>query len=120
MDRVAAQSATVAADLEEAAGTVRLAAEDMAQLSVDLAAVRSDIDAIRARMAGPIDAGPWRLLLVATLLWIAIPAATSLWLGVRWLSSRAPVGRETASVTAGPTSGRGSAPTLRPKGERRH
>ena len=103
MDRVAAQAGTVAADLQAAAATVRVAGEDMAALATDLEEVRADIAAIRTSMAGPIDAGPWRLLLVAILVWLAIPAAVSLYVGLRWLRS-APV-RRTAAAGIGSVAG---------------
>jgi hypothetical protein len=89
MERVAAQASAVAADLDTASSSVRLAAEDMAVLADDLAEMRREIDLIRARVEGRIEADPWRLLLGAILAWLAIPAIVSLGLGIRWLGQGA-------------------------------
>ena len=85
MERVARQAGTVAGDLDVAASSVRLAAEDMDTLAEDLAGIQEELAVIRASVADPIEAEGWRLLVAATLLWLAIPAAVSLWLGVQWL-----------------------------------
>jgi hypothetical protein len=99
MDRVATQAATVAADLDVAASSVRLAAEDMAVLADDLAGMRAEIDRIRGRIAGRIEADGWRLMLGATLAWLAIPAVVSVAIGLRWLR---PAGRTGGARTPVP------------------
>lgn len=85
MDRVAVQAATVAGDLDVAASSVRLAAEDMAALARDLGEMRTELATIRGSMSGPIDTDSWRLLVAAMLAWLGIPAAVSLVVGLRWL-----------------------------------
>lgn len=85
MDRVGVQAATVAGDLDVAASSVRLAAEDMAALARDLGEMRTELATIRGSMSGPIDTDSWRLLVAAMLAWLGIPAAVSLVLGLRWL-----------------------------------
>jgi hypothetical protein len=87
-DRTAAQAATVAADLERAAGSVELAAGDIADLSADLAELRTELGAIRDTVDDRIESTAWRLVLAAMLAWLAIPAAVSLALGLRWLGVR--------------------------------
>jgi hypothetical protein len=82
-DRVAAQAARVAADLDQAAASIDLSSEDMGSLASDLAAMRGRIGQVKANLAG-IDAGRWRLLAAAMIVWLAIPAVLSLWLGLRW------------------------------------
>jgi hypothetical protein len=101
MDRVAAQAATVGTDLQTAASSVRVAAEDMSALAADLADMRTEIRRIRASLAGPVELGPWRLLLIAMLGWFALPAAVSLWLGLRWLL---PAGPRTGRARSSPPS----------------
>jgi hypothetical protein len=85
MDRVADQASTVAADLDVAASSVRDTSADMLVLADDLAEMRVELERIRGSLADPIDAEGWRLLAIAILAWFAIPAAVSLWLGLRWL-----------------------------------
>jgi hypothetical protein len=85
MDRVAAQAATVGTDLETAASSVRVAAEDMSALAAELGDMRTELTRIRTSLAGPVEIGPWRLLLIALLGWFAVPAAVSLWIGLHWL-----------------------------------
>lgn len=82
-DRVAAQASTVAADLDQAATSIALGSEDMGALASDLAAMRSRIDRVKSNLA-EIDAGRWRWLAAAIVLWLAVPAVLSLWLGLRW------------------------------------
>jgi hypothetical protein len=87
-DRTAAQAATVAADLERAAGSVELAAGDIANLASDLTALRTELAAIRGAIDDRIDSTGWRLVVAAMLGWLAIPAAVSLAIGLRWLGLR--------------------------------
>lgn len=82
-DRVAGQAAGVAADLDQAAASIALGSEDMASLASDLAAMRARIDRVKANVAA-IDVTGWRWLAAAIVAWLAIPAALSLWLGLRW------------------------------------
>lgn len=83
-DQVAAQASRVAADLDLAAASIQLGAEDMVALADQLAAVRDEVVLVRARLEQPFDEGPWRLVAVAILAWLVVPALVSLWVGVRW------------------------------------
>jgi hypothetical protein len=83
-ERVAAQAATVAADLDVAASSIRLGAADMVTLADQIAAVRDEVRQIRVGLAQPLDEGPWRLLAAVVLAWLAVPALLSLWVGLRW------------------------------------
>jgi hypothetical protein len=83
-ERVAVQAATVAADLEVAATSIRLGAADMVALADQIAAVRDEVRQIRVGLAQPLDEGPWRLLAAVVLAWLAVPALLSLWVGLRW------------------------------------
>lgn len=83
-ERVAAQAATVAADLDLAASSIRLGAADMVALADQIAAVRAEVQQIRAVLAQPFDEGPWRILAAVVLAWLAVPAVLSLWVGLRW------------------------------------
>ena len=87
-DRTAAQAATVAADLEQAATSVELAAGDIAELSADLRDLESELAQMRDSIDDRIDSTSWRLVLAAMLAWLAIPAAVSLAIGLRWLGVR--------------------------------
>jgi hypothetical protein len=82
-DRVALQAAGVAADLDEAAASIRLASEDMGSVGDDLAAMRGRIARVKADLAA-IDVPRWRWLSTAIIAWLAVPAVVSLWLGLRW------------------------------------
>jgi hypothetical protein len=82
-ERVAAQAAGVAADLDAAAASIRLGSEDMASLANDLAAMRTNIERVKSNLAS-IDVGRWRWVTAAIVAWLAIPAIVSLWLGLRW------------------------------------
>ena len=84
-DRTAAQAATVATDLEEAAASVELAAGDIADLSADLDQLESELGRIRDSIDDRIESTTWRLVVAAMLAWLAIPAAVSLVIGLRWL-----------------------------------
>lgn len=105
MERVATRAGTVAADLDSAARSVGLTAEDMTTLREDLFAMRRELDGIRTSLARPIDTTGWRLLLGALLTWLAVPALASLALGARWLSRPA-----TATATAARTPPRAAPP----------
>lgn len=83
-ERVAAQAATVAADLDLAASSIRLGAADMVALADQIASVRDEVQVIRAGLAQPLDEGPWRILAAVVLAWLAVPAVLSLWVGLRW------------------------------------
>lgn len=85
-ERVADRASSVAEDLGRASGSVGLAAEDIKALSRDLGLMRIELDRIRGSIAGPIEIRGWRLLIGAMLAWLAIPAAVSLGLGLRWLN----------------------------------
>jgi hypothetical protein len=87
-DRTAERAAAVATDLELAGGSVDLAAADIAQLSRDLGDLRSELAAIRGSVDDRIESTAWRLILAAMLAWLAIPAAVSLAIGLRWLDLR--------------------------------
>jgi hypothetical protein len=87
-DRTAERAAAVGADLALAAASVDLAADDIARLSSDLQDMRSELDGIRATVDDRIESTAWRLLLAAMLGWLAIPAAVSLALGLRWIGLR--------------------------------
>lgn len=87
-DRTAERAATVAADLERAAGSVELAADDIAELARDLGDMRSELTAIRDNIDDRIESTGSRLVVAAMLVWLAIPAAVSLALGLRWLGVR--------------------------------
>jgi multidrug resistance efflux pump len=82
-DRVAAQAAGVAADLEQAASSVRLSSGDMGSLAGQLASMRSNVEEVKANLAS-LDVAGWRWLAAAILVWLAVPASVSLWLGLRW------------------------------------
>jgi hypothetical protein len=82
-DRVAGQAAGVAADLDRAAASIAQGSEDMASLAADLASMRAKINQVKANVAA-IDVTGWRWLAVVIVAWLAIPAALSLWLGLRW------------------------------------
>jgi hypothetical protein len=82
-ERVAAQAAGVAADLDAAAASIRLGSEDMASLANDLAAMRTNIERVKSNLAS-IDVGRWRWVTAAIVAWLAMPAIVSLWLGLRW------------------------------------
>jgi hypothetical protein len=86
-ERVSAQAAGVAADLDAAAASIRLGSQDMGSLANDLAGMRANIEQVKANL-GAIDVGRWRWLAVAVVAWLAIPAVLSLWLGLRWWQPR--------------------------------
>lgn len=88
LDRVAARATEVAGDLEQASGSVELAAGDISALSSNLGQMRDELAEIRQSFAGQLDVVGWRLVLGAMLAWLAIPAAVSLALGLRWLGVR--------------------------------
>jgi hypothetical protein len=88
LDRVAARATEVASDLEQASGSVELAAGDISALSSNLGQMRDELAQIRESFAGQIDVAGWRLVVGAMLVWLAIPAAVSLALGLRWLDVR--------------------------------
>lgn len=83
-ERVAAQAAAVAADLDLAASSIRLGAADMVALADQIASVRAEVQEIRVVLAQPFDEGPWRILAAVVLAWLAVPAVLSLWVGLRW------------------------------------
>ena len=87
-DATSAQAATVAADLEQAAASVELAAGDIAALSADLEQLESELGQVRDSIDDRIESTGWRLVLAAMLGWLAIPAAVSLAIGLRWLGVR--------------------------------
>lgn len=83
-ERVAAQAATVAADLDLAASSIRLGAADMVALADQIAAVRAEVQEIRVVLAQPFDEGPWRIVAAVVLAWLAVPAVLSLRVGLQW------------------------------------
>jgi hypothetical protein len=83
-DRVALEAGAVAADLDRAATSISLGAEDMGSLAVDFGRMRAQVNSARAGLADTLDAGRWRLLGAAILAWLGVPALVSLWLGLRW------------------------------------
>jgi hypothetical protein len=87
-DGVAQQADRVATDLEGAASSMRLSSDDLASIADDLAAMRRDVAQLRADAGTAFDIGPWRILIAGLLLWLALPAAVSLWLGLRWWRPR--------------------------------
>jgi hypothetical protein len=87
MDRVAGQAGSVATDLEQAAASIGRGAVDMRSIAVDLAAMRARIDGMKTSLVA-IDVGRWRWIAAAIVAWLAVPAAVSLWLGLRWWQPR--------------------------------
>ena len=87
-ESVARQADRVAADLVGAASSMRLSSADLSSIADDLAAMRRDVAQLRADAGTAFDIGPWRILLAGLLLWLALPAAVSLWLGLRWWRPR--------------------------------
>jgi len=91
VERAAERARLASEDLGRTAAAARLGAADLEQLGSDLAAVRTELEAVRSGLeaieissaAGEGVAGI-RLLLVVLLGWLAVPAALSLWLGLRW------------------------------------
>jgi len=83
-DRVAERAAAVAADLEVAASSVRLGAEDMAALADEMRELRLEVVQARQGLGNEIAAGRWRLLAAGFIAWFAVPAVVSLWVGFRW------------------------------------
>jgi hypothetical protein len=83
-ERVAQQADRVAADLDGASSSMRLTSEDLASIADDLASMRADVDRLRDEAGTAVDVGPWRVMLALLFAWLAIPAAVSLWLGLRW------------------------------------
>jgi hypothetical protein len=84
-ERVAAQADAVATDLGSASSSVEVAADDLGTLAADLREMGSEITRIRGDLGDPIDLGAWRLLVLAVLLWLAVPAVVSLAIGLRWM-----------------------------------
>lgn len=83
-DRVAGQASGVAADLDAAAASLRLGAEDMRVLANDLADMRLEVVRVRDGMEDLLQLDQWRLAAGAILAWLAVPAALSLVVGLRW------------------------------------
>jgi len=83
-ERVANRATALAADLDTTATSVRRGAGDLRTLADQLIAMRTELDATRAGLATPIEVNGWRVLASAVLVWLAVPAAFSLWLGLRW------------------------------------
>ena len=85
--RVADQASLVAIDLETAASSVNVAGDDVGALASALGSLRDEMGGVRERLSGRIEADPWRILVAAFLLWLAIPAAVCLAIGLRWVRS---------------------------------
>lgn len=83
-DRVAGQAGGVAADLDAAAASLRLGAEDMNVLADDLAAMRREVVQLRDGMKDVLQIDQWRLAVAAILAWLAVPAVLGLAIGLRW------------------------------------
>lgn len=83
-DRVAGQASGVAADLDAAAASLRLGAEDMHVLADDLADMRAEVLRVRDGMKDLLQLDQWRFAAAAILAWLAVPAALSLVVGIRW------------------------------------
>ena len=83
--RVADQASLVATDLEAAAASVNVAGDDVSALAGALGSLRDEMAGVRERLSGRIEADPWRILVAAFLLWLAIPAAVCLAFGIRWI-----------------------------------
>jgi hypothetical protein len=97
---VADQSRTLSDDLAEAATSMDTNITDSEAVAADLAVVVEQLDALEASLGGggtqeglppttpsatdglPIDAA--RFVLAGLLLWLAIPAVASVWIGWRW------------------------------------
>jgi hypothetical protein len=82
-DRVAAQAAGVATDLDQAATSIQLSGGNMTSLAGQLASMRANVEQVKANLAS-LDVAGWRWLAAAILAWLAVPAAVSLWVGLRW------------------------------------
>jgi hypothetical protein len=87
-DRVAVQAAGVAADLDAAAASIRLGAEDMHRLAGDLGDMRTEVIRVRDGMKDLLQLAGWRLAATAILVWLAVPAVVSLVVGLRWWHPR--------------------------------
>jgi hypothetical protein len=83
--RVADQASLVATNLEAAAASVNVAGDDVGALAGALGTLRDEMAGVRERLSGRIEADPWRILVAAFLVWLAIPAAVCLALGIRWI-----------------------------------
>jgi hypothetical protein len=83
--RVADQAALVATNLEAAAASVSVAGDDMTEMAAALGTLGDEMAGVRERLSGRIEADPWRILVAAFLVWLAIPAAVCLAIGVRWI-----------------------------------
>ncbi len=85
--RVADQASLVATNLEAAAASVSVAGDDIGELAGALGTLRDEMGGVRERLSGRIEADPWRILVAAFLVWLAIPAAVCLAIGLRWVRS---------------------------------
>ena len=83
-ERVAGQAAGVAADLDAAAASIRLGAEDMHAIAGDLGDMRAEVIRVRDGMKDLLQLDGWRIAATAILLWLAVPAVVSLLVGLRW------------------------------------
>ena len=83
-ERVAGQASGVATDLDAAAASLRLGAEGMHVLADDLAEMRAEVVRVRDGMKDLLQLDQWRFAAAAILAWLAVPAALSLVVGLRW------------------------------------
>ncbi|MFL5679727.1 MAG: hypothetical protein ACJ77B_03920 [Chloroflexota bacterium] len=93
LERVADRAAGVATDLDAASTAVRGSGRDMTRLADDIASMRAEVDRVRGGIERLVDLDRWRIATAAILLWLAVPAAVSLAVGLRWwrpLSRRSP------------------------------
>jgi len=93
LERVADRASGVAADLDEASAAVGVSGRDMARLADDIASMRAEVNRVRSGIERLADLDRWRVVAAAILLWLAVPAAVSLVVGLRWwrpLSRRTP------------------------------
>jgi hypothetical protein len=92
VEPAAARAEAAATGLDQAASEARNGAAGMATLSADLETAARQLGAVRDGLTGIGGTGGslvWvRLVLAGLVLWLAIPAAACVWLGLRMRSAR--------------------------------
>ena len=92
---VADQSRTLSTDLAEAATAMNTNIADSASVAAELRVLAGQLEELEASLGGPDGEAPTatdaslpvnaaRIVLVGLLLWLAVPALASIWLGWRW------------------------------------
>ena len=88
VEEAAARADAAAVGLDRAATEARAGADGMTRLSSDLEAAAAQMTAVRAGLTGLGGTGStlaWlRIVLIGLVLWLAIPAAVCVWLGIRF------------------------------------